>query len=46
MELRLNNICMDEHNADVRKKKIEYLEKDEAQRRQDRDKSIEEREKI
>ena len=46
MELRSNNICMDGHNADVRMKKIEDLEKGEDQRRQDRDKSIEEREKI
>ena len=45
MELRTNNICMDEHNADVRMKKIEGLEKCEAQRRHDRDKSVEERER-
>ena len=45
MELRSNNICMDEHNADVRMKKIEGLEKCEAQRRDEREKSIEERER-
>ena len=45
MELRSNNICMDGHNADVRMKKIEDLEKGEDQRRQDRDKSIEERDR-
>jgi hypothetical protein len=45
MQVKSNNICMDEHNADVRMKKIEDLEKAEALRRHDRDKSIEERER-
>jgi hypothetical protein len=45
MELRTNNICMDEHNADVRMKKVEDIEKSEAQGRQDRDRENEERER-
>ena len=31
IELRTNNMCMDEQNADERKKKIEGFEKDEVQ---------------
>ena len=37
IELRTNNECMDEHNVDVKKKKIEV------QRRQDRDRANEQR---
>ena len=45
MQLMSNNICLDEHNADMRMKKIEDLEKVEALRKHDRDKSIEERDR-
>jgi hypothetical protein len=45
MELRTNNVCMDEHNADVRMKKVGEIEKDEAQGRQDRDRANAERER-
>ena len=45
MELRTNNICMDEHNVDVKMKKIEAFEKIEAQERQDRDMAYAERER-
>ena len=45
IELRTNNICMDEHNADVRMKKVEEIEKDEAQGRQDRERGNAERER-
>ena len=45
MELRTNNICIDEHNVDVKMKKIEAFEKREAQGRQDRDGANAEKEK-
>jgi hypothetical protein len=45
MELRTNNVCMDERNADVRMKKVEEIEKDEAQGRQDRERGNAERER-
>ena len=45
LELRTNNICMDEHNTDQRKKKFEYLEKCEYQRRQTDRQTSEERER-
>ena len=37
MELRTNNICMDEQTSDMRMEKIKDLEHCEAQRRQVRD---------
>ena len=42
MELRRNNICMDEHNADMRMKKIKESEENEIQRIQDRNRIYEE----
>ena len=45
MELRTNNICMEEHNSDVRMKKVEEIETSEAQGRQDRDSANEKRER-
>ena len=45
MELRTNNVCMDEHNVDVKKKKIEEFEKIGVQRRQDRVSANEQRER-
>jgi hypothetical protein len=45
MELRTNNMCMNEHNVDVKMKKIEAFEKSEAQERQDRDMAYAERER-
>ena len=45
MELRTNNVCMDEHNSDVRMKKVEEIDKDEAQGRQDRARENAERER-
>jgi hypothetical protein len=45
MELRNNNFCMDEHNADVRMKKVEEIEKSEAKGREGRDRENAERER-
>ena len=45
MELRTNDICMDEHNVEVKMKKIEAFEKREAQERQDGDRANAERER-
>jgi dTDP-4-amino-4,6-dideoxygalactose transaminase len=46
MELRGNNVCMDEHNCDVRLEKIKDLENCEAQRRQDRETFTQERNRV
>ena len=45
MELRTNNICMDEHNVDVKMEKNKAFEKREARGRRDRDRANAEREK-
>jgi hypothetical protein len=46
MELRTNNVCMDELTSDVRMEKIKDLENAEAERRQDRDRKSEERDRL
>ena len=46
MELRTNNVCMDEHTSEVRMEKIKNLEKCEAQRRQDIDRISQERDRV
>jgi hypothetical protein len=46
MELRRNNICMDEHNVDIRMQKIKESEKIKTQRVKARKKMSEEREQI
>ena len=46
MELRTNNVLMDEHSFDVRMEKIKYWEKCESQRRQDRNRISEERDRM
>ena len=45
MELRTNNICMDEQNVEVKIKNFEAFKKTEAQGRQDRDRAYAERER-
>ena len=45
IELRTNNMCMDEQNADERKKRFEGIERVEVQRRQERDKTSDDRER-
>ena len=46
MEMRTNNMCMDEHTSDVRMEKIKVLEKCETQRRQERDRMNQERDRL
>ena len=46
MELRTNNVCIDEYTSDVRMEKVKDLENVEAQRREDRDTINQERERI
>ena len=43
MELRTNNVCLDEHTSDVMMEKIKELEKWDAQKRHDRDRINQER---
>ena len=46
MELRTNNVCMDEHTSDVRMEKIKDLENCEAKQRQDKNRITEERDRM
>ena len=46
MELRTNNVLMDEHTSDVRMEKIKDLENCEAKQRQDRNRITEERDRM
>ena len=46
MELRTNNVCMDEHTSNVRMEKIKRMENCESQRRQDINRISEERDRM